>query len=144
MNDAPITAAELWRLFMILGGMLMGLNALMIGASTMFGRRRSTKLDDVEEGQRREQLRRLLELAQINEQRWERHDKITDERVEQFRQTQAIVSRLAEGQARLTEDVKGGIAMAREASEAITDLATGLAVRVSFGNKNKTIEGDAS
>ena len=141
MNEGQITAPEIWRLFMLLGGALMGLNALMIGASTMFGRRRSTKLDDVEEGQRREQLRRLLELAHINEKRWERHDKITDERVEQFRQTQATVGQLAAGQARLTEDVKGALAAATAAGEAITDLATGLAVRVSFGNKNKTIEG---
>ncbi len=132
VND-PITAQELWRLFMWLGGGLIGVNALMMGIIQLLGVRKGSREDDQEEGARRLQLSNLLEMAKRNETRWEEHREWADGRLEEFRQTQATVGRVADAQERLVKDVEHALAASAAAGEAVTKLATGLAVSVRFG-----------
>lgn len=106
----------------VIGALLILANAMLQFAVNYLTVRRSTKQEDQAEGARRQQLTDLLELAEKNEDRYE-----------EFVATQATVRALAQNQAAMAEDVKGALAAANAASKAVTDLATGLAVKVSFG-----------
>lgn len=133
----PMTAIELWRLFMLLGAGLVGINAIMVGVLHVMGSRRTSRKEDHDEGGRRQQLANLLSMAQINERRWEEHREWADGRLDEFRETQATVGKLALAQERMQADIGRALEASAGAAEAVTKLATGLAVRVTFGDKTQ-------
>lgn len=135
MNSDPITAAELYRLFAILGAGIIGLSGITATIGSMLGARRMSRKDAQEEGERRQQLKDLLKLAERNEITWEHHRQEVREREDLVHETREQIAVMVESQKRLAGDVGRALEASTAAGEAVTKLATGLAVQVRFGDQ---------
>jgi Tfp pilus assembly protein PilN len=140
MNDQAMTFQDLYRMLSMLGAALLGINALMMGATVFLSGRRTSRADDREEGARRAEMQNLVELARENKLRWDRHDEFVNQRLDELRKTQETLNRLADAHQNtrgdvdeLRRDVKDAVQAARAASDAITRLATGIVVSARIG-----------
>lgn len=134
MNPEPVTISQVAGLITAIG-LIQGIITTVV---VVLSAKRAGHSDALEDGARREQLRSLLALATSNEERWKEHDTFVDKRMEDLRETQGALARLTDAHARTAQDASSALMAAREASQAISRLAEGLAVQVRFGGQEIT------